>query len=107
MSRVLPFPLLSLFLWATWMLLNGFSWGHALLGLVLAVVLPLGTQSFWPNVPRLRNFPKLVRFVLVVHWDILTANMAVAILMVLGMILVVQVLEVILVVLGVVQVLVV
>ncbi|HAB09709.1 MAG TPA: cation:proton antiporter, partial [Alcanivorax sp.] len=48
MSRVLPFPLLSLFLWATWMLLNGFSWGHALLGLVLAVVLPLGTQSFWP-----------------------------------------------------------
>ena len=39
MSRVLPFPLLSLFLWATWMLLNGFSWGHALLGLVLAVVL--------------------------------------------------------------------
>ncbi|HAB05094.1 Na+/H+ antiporter subunit E [Alloalcanivorax venustensis] len=80
MSRVLPFPLLSLFLWATWMLLNGFSWGHALLGLVLAVVLPLGTQSFWPNVPRLRNFPKLVRFVLVVHWDILTANMAVAVL---------------------------
>ena len=62
------------------MLLNGFSWGHALLGLVLAVVLPLGTQSFWPNVPRPRNFPKLVRFVLVVHWDILTANMAVAIL---------------------------
>ena len=46
----------------------------------LAVVLPLGTQSFWPNVPRLRNFPKLVRFVLVVHWDILTANMAVAVL---------------------------
>lgn len=82
MSRVLPFPLLSLFLWVTWMLLNGFSWGHALLGLVLAVVLPLGTQWFWPNVPRLRNFPRLLWFVLVVHWDILTANVAVAILII-------------------------
>lgn len=80
MSRLLPFPLLSLFLWGTWMLLNGFSWGHAVLGLVLAVSLPVGTRPFWPNVPRLRNFPKLLRFVLVVHWDILTANVAVAIL---------------------------
>ncbi|MFP1681994.1 Na+/H+ antiporter subunit E [Alloalcanivorax sp. C16-1] len=78
MRKLLPFPLLSLFLWLTWLLLNGFSWGHGLLGLVLAVVLPLGTRPFWPNVPHLRNFPKLVRFVLVVHWDILTANLAVA-----------------------------
>lgn len=78
MSRLLPFPMLSLLLWLSWLLLNGFSLGHGLLGLVLAVVLPLGTQPFWPNVPRLRNFPKLVRFVLVVHWDIITANMVVA-----------------------------
>ena len=78
MSRLLPFPMLSLLLWLSWLLLNGFSWGHGLLGLVLAVVLPLGTRPFWPNVPRLRDFPKLVRFVLVVHWDIITANVVVA-----------------------------
>ncbi|MFP1677435.1 Na+/H+ antiporter subunit E [Alloalcanivorax sp. C16-2] len=78
MSRLLPFPMLSLLLWLSWLLLNGFSWGHGLLGLVLAVVLPLGTRPFWPNVPRLRDFPKLVRFVLVVHWDIITANLVVA-----------------------------
>ncbi|MBL7250958.1 Na+/H+ antiporter subunit E [Alloalcanivorax marinus] len=78
MSRLLPFPMLSLLLWLSWLLLNGFSWGHGLLGLVLAVVLPLGTRPFWPNVPRLRDFLKLVRFVLVVHWDIITANLVVA-----------------------------
>ena len=78
MRRLLPFPMLSLLLWLSWLLLNGFSWGHGLLGLVLAVVLPLGTRPFWPNVPRLRDFPKLVRFVLVVHWDIITANVVVA-----------------------------
>ena len=78
MSRLLPFPMLSLLLWLSWLLLNGFSWGHGLLGLVLAVVLPLGTRPFWPNVPRLRDFPKLVRFVLVVHWGIITANVVVA-----------------------------
>ncbi|MBM1142556.1 Na+/H+ antiporter subunit E [Alcanivorax sp. ZXX171] len=78
MSRLLPFPMLSLLLWLSWLLLNGFSWGHGLLGLVLAVVLPLGTRPFRPNVPRLRDFPKLVRFVLVVHWDIITANVVVA-----------------------------
>jgi len=77
--RVLPYPSLSLVLWLTWMLLSGFSAGHALLGAILAVLLPLGTRPFWPNVPRIRNLPRLVGFVVVVLTDIILANVSVAI----------------------------
>ena len=75
---MLPYPSLTLVLWLTWLLLNGFSVGHALLGLILAVVLPLGTRPFWPQVPLVRDRMGLLRFVLRVAKDILLANLAVA-----------------------------
>lgn len=78
-GRVLPYLSLSLVLWLTWLLLNGFSAGHAVLGAVLAVLLPLGTRPFWPNVPRVRNLPRLLWFVGVVLYDIIVANVSVAI----------------------------
>ena len=78
MKRLLPYPSLTLVLWLTWLLLNGFSVGHALLGLILAVVLPLGTRPFWPQVPLVRDRMGLLRFVLRVAKDILLANLAVA-----------------------------
>lgn len=78
-DRVLPFPSLSLVLWLAWLLLNGFSAGHALLGVVLAVVLPLTTRPFWPNVPRISNLPRMFGFVVVVLYDIIAANISVAI----------------------------
>ena len=79
MNHVLPFPSLSLVLWLAWLLLNGFTAGHALLGAVLAVVLPLTTKPFWPNVPRVRNLPRMFGFVVVVLYDIVVANVSVAI----------------------------
>ncbi|MCG8393517.1 MAG: Na+/H+ antiporter subunit E [Pseudomonadales bacterium] len=79
MNRVLPYPSLSLVLWLAWLLLNGFTAGHALLGVVLAVLLPLTTRPFWPNVPRVRNLPRLLGFVVVVLYDIIVANVSVAI----------------------------
>ncbi|WP_414430634.1 Na+/H+ antiporter subunit E [Alcanivorax sp. IL3] len=78
MKHLLPYPSLTLVLWLTWLLLNGFSVGHALLGLILAVVLPLGTRPFWPQVPLVRDRMGLLRFVLRVAKDILLANLAVA-----------------------------
>ncbi|MBL4570566.1 MAG: Na+/H+ antiporter subunit E [Alcanivorax sp.] len=78
MKRLLPYPSLTLVLWLTWLLLNGFSVGHALLGLILAVVLPLGTRPFWPQVPLVRDRMGLLRFVLRVAKDILVANLSVA-----------------------------
>ncbi|ERP90129.1 cation:proton antiporter [Alcanivorax sp. P2S70] len=79
LDRVLPFPSLSLILWLAWMLLSGFTAGHALLGAVLAVLLPLTTRPFWPNVPRIRNLPRMFGFVVVVLYDIIVANVSVAI----------------------------
>ena len=78
-QRILPYPSLSLILWLAWMLLSGFTAGHAVLGAILAILLPLGTRPFWPNVPKVRNLPKLARFVVVVLYDIIVANVSVAI----------------------------
>lgn len=80
MKRWLHFPLLSLCLWLIWMALTSFSWGQALLGLVLAVLLPLATRSFWTEVPRVRSLRKLLVFTARVLWDIVVANVEVAIL---------------------------
>lgn len=80
MTRWLPFPLLSVFLWLVWLTLNGLSAGQVVLGLVLAILLPLGTRSFWPDVPRVRSFPKLFYFAAMVIVDIVVANVEVAIL---------------------------
>lgn len=79
LSRWLPFPGLSLLLWAVWLLLvNEISTGQVLLGVVLAWLIPQVTRFFWPSVPRLRRVGSLMKFLLVVHWDILVANVAVA-----------------------------
>ena len=79
MKRWLPHPLLSLFLWLIWLLLvNSVTPGQLLLGAVLAMVLPLLTGRFWPDQPTLRNPWKILRYIAVLLWDIVLANLAVA-----------------------------
>lgn len=79
MTRWLPQPLLSLCLWLVWLLLaNSAAPGHLLLGAVLAIVLPLFTVRFWPNRPRIQRPWKLLRYVVMLSWDIVVANVAVA-----------------------------
>lgn len=79
MKRFLPRPMLSLVLWLTWLLLNNsFSAGHMVLGAILALVIPLLTHSFWPESIKIRAPITLLRFILVVLWDILVANFEVA-----------------------------
>jgi multicomponent K+:H+ antiporter subunit E len=66
-------------MWAVWMLLvNDWSTGQALLGLVLAWGLPLLTREFRPTGPPVRRLDRLLVFVALVHWDILVANVTVA-----------------------------
>ncbi|MBU3059139.1 Na+/H+ antiporter subunit E [Pseudomonas indica] len=78
-SRWLPHPLLSICLLVVWLLLiNGFSLGHLLLGALLGWLIPLVTQVFWINPPRIRKPIKLCLFLLHVIWDILLANLQVA-----------------------------
>lgn len=79
MKSWLPQPLLSLFLWSVWLLLvNSIAPGQMILGLILAVLLPLFTSRFWPDRPCVRRHLLLARYVLVLLWDIVVANLTVA-----------------------------
>ncbi|MGB9670888.1 MAG: Na+/H+ antiporter subunit E [Halothiobacillaceae bacterium] len=77
--RALPHPILSLSLLLIWMLLNNsLSAGHLVLGSLLAVLIPRLTAPFWPEQVRIRHPGILLRFVGIVLWDILVANIIVA-----------------------------
>jgi multicomponent K+:H+ antiporter subunit E len=74
-----PSPFLSLVMWVLWLLLaNDFSAGQMVLGLFFAWLVPLLTRPFWLDRPRIRNPWRLVTFLLLVHRDILLANVTVA-----------------------------
>jgi multicomponent K+:H+ antiporter subunit E len=78
-SRLLPHPLLSAILLATWLLLvNDLSVGHLLLGALLGWGVPLYTARFWPEEVRVRRPLLLLRFLAVVLYDIVVANVTVA-----------------------------
>lgn len=78
-DRLLPHPVMSAGVFVLWMeLAPSLSLGNALLGGVLALVIPAATQAFWPGRPRLaRPLAGLALFGLVV-WDIVKANWEVA-----------------------------
>lgn len=79
MRAVLPHPLLSLTLTLVWMALaNEVSLGSLVMGLILGVLVPIGTAAFWPDRPRVRRPLKIVEYALVVLYDIVVANLQVA-----------------------------
>jgi multicomponent K+:H+ antiporter subunit E len=78
MRHLLPAPLLSVVLFAGWLLLNGLTAGHAVLGGVLALIIPALTERFRADRPRIGNWAAAVRLGLVVMWDIVVSNLQVA-----------------------------
>ncbi|HES76977.1 MAG TPA: Na+/H+ antiporter subunit E [bacterium] len=79
MKRLLPHPWLTASLLLIWLLLNNsFSLGHIVLGAILAVFIPWLTQSFFPEHISIRKPRVLLRFLGIVLWDILIANVIVA-----------------------------
>ncbi len=77
--RLLPHPYLTLLLALVWMLLqNTFSGGVLVFGLILGLIIPLITAAFWPNRPRLQNPIGIGAYFLIVVWDIIVANVVVA-----------------------------
>jgi multicomponent K+:H+ antiporter subunit E len=78
-QRLVPHPLLTLTVALGWlMLLNDFSLGGLLFGLLLGLVVAKVTAAFWPQRPRVRRPLKIVEYALVVLWDIMVANVKVA-----------------------------
>lgn len=79
MIRWLPFPLLSLLLFLSWLLLAAeLSAAHIVLAAVLAFAVPLIVAAFLDHLPPVQSRAAALRLVLLVTWDIVVANVVVA-----------------------------
>lgn len=79
LRRLLRHPVLTILLTGVWiLLLNDFTTGGLVFGLLLGVLIPLFTSAFWPETPRMRNVPGIVEYMVIVLWDIVVANFLVA-----------------------------
>ena len=79
LQRWLPHPLLAAALVVLWMLLlNDFSAGGLIVGIILGVSISILTSQFWPDRPQVRSWPKAFEFMALVAWDVIVANVIVA-----------------------------
>lgn len=79
MKRILPHPALSVMLLIVWLLMaNTVTVGGVVLGTVFGLILPKFTEPFWPDRPRIRFGRVLIRYLIVVLFDIVVANFQVA-----------------------------
>ena len=79
LRRLVPHPLLSLTLVLIWIgLVNTFTLGNLILGVALGVIIPMMTAAYWPDRPKIRRPLAVAEYALVVLWDIVVANVEVA-----------------------------
>jgi multicomponent K+:H+ antiporter subunit E len=79
LNRIFPHPALTGGLILIWMLLvNEAKLGSLVFAIFLGIVIPLLTRAWWPDRARIRSLPALFGYVLLVIWDIILANIAVA-----------------------------
>lgn len=84
MSRLVPYPLLSLALLAMWLLLTRFSLGHLILGSGIALIAGKAMAALQPAQPQIRRWGPVFRLVGIVSLDIVRSNAAVALLILNG-----------------------
>ncbi|MAM88567.1 MAG: Na+/H+ antiporter subunit E [unclassified Hahellaceae] len=76
---IVPRPMLSLLLWTVWLLLNNtVAFGHVLLGLILAIGIPRLTYHFWDPQADVKKPLLMVKFIVILVFDIIIANLEVA-----------------------------
>jgi multicomponent K+:H+ antiporter subunit E len=75
---MLPYPILTLSLILMWLLLNGLTLGHLLLGAVVAVFASWAMASLRPDNPKLRKWYLLPKLFVIVLYDIAASNLQVA-----------------------------
>lgn len=79
LKRLIPHPFLSLTLVFVWLaLVNKFTLGNLLLGILFGIVIPMLTAPYWPDRPKIKRPLKGFEYVLIVLWDIVVANVQVA-----------------------------
>ncbi|MBS3962226.1 MAG: Na+/H+ antiporter subunit E [Sandarakinorhabdus sp.] len=78
-GRILPQPFVSLAVLGLWLVIvSSFTLGSLLLGTILAVLIPIFTQRFWPNRPLVKRPVAAIGLFALVCWDIVNANWQVA-----------------------------
>ena len=75
---MLPYPILSLCLVLMWLLLNGFSLGHLLLGVLVAIFAGWALASLRPDKPKLKKWYLLPKLFGIVFVDVIRSNIAVS-----------------------------
>ena len=75
---MLPYPVLTLALIVFWVLLNGFTLGHLILGTLVAVFASWAMTALRPDVPKVRKWHLLFVLLGIVIVDIVKSNIAVA-----------------------------
>jgi len=79
LNWLFPHPFLTVLLAVVWTLLqNQVSAGMVVFGLILGVIIPIGTARWWPDRPQKLRLGKMVIYCLIVIWDIVVANIEVA-----------------------------
>ena len=70
-----PHPVMTLLLTFVWITLqNGFSFGMAVFGLILGIIIPRATAVWWPDRPSRFRTGRMLAYILLVLWDIVVAN---------------------------------
>ncbi len=78
-ERFLPHPIMTVILALVWVLLvNEFSWGNAIFGLILGLGIAKLTSVYWSDRPKIRNSWAIFEYSMVVLWDIVVSNVQVA-----------------------------
>lgn len=78
-ARLIPHPLLSLTLVLVWLgLVNKITLGNLILGGAIGLTVPIFTAAYWPNRASVARPLKIAEYVLIVLWDIVIANVQVA-----------------------------
>ncbi|WP_438971305.1 Na+/H+ antiporter subunit E [Methylophaga sp.] len=79
LRSIFPHPLLSIVLWIIWLLLNNtIAAGHILLGALLAVFIPWFSAGFWQEKVTIKRPWLMVKYIFVVIYQIIVANIMVA-----------------------------
>jgi len=79
LKKILPQPALTVMVAVVWLLLlNSLSFGGFVVAVAVGLVVPLVTNRFWPQGPRIRWGPALIGYLMVVLYDIIIANFEVA-----------------------------
>ena len=79
LKRLIPHPFLSLTLVFVWLaLVNKFTLGNLLLGILFGIVIPMLTAPYWPDRPKISRPRKELQYILIVLWYIVVANVQVA-----------------------------